>query len=76
MAGEAGNVEVTLTVPKMTPPKGRQNVVVWGTSPDKMEKRVELETNAAAVELTVPVDGASGVTKVYYQLKNEPVAQQ
>ena len=51
-------------------------MVVWGTSPDKMEKRVELETNAAAVELTVPVDGASGVTKVYYQLKNEPVAQQ
>lgn len=80
MAGEAGNVEVTLTVPKMTPSEGRQNVVVWGTSPDKMEKKVVLETNAAAVELRVPADGASGVTKVYYQLKNElknePVAQQ
>lgn len=80
MAGEAGNVEVTLTVPKMTPSEGRQNVVVWGTSPDKMEKKVVLETNAAAVELRVPADGASGVTKVYYQLKNElknePDAQQ
>lgn len=70
MAGAAGNVEVTLGVPKMTPPEGRQNVVVWGTSPDKMEKKIVLEAKAAAVELTVPVD-ASGVTKVYYQLKNE-----
>lgn len=70
MAGAAGNVEVTLGVPKMTPPEGRQNVVVWGTSPDKMNGKIVLETNAAAVDLTVPVD-ASGVTKVYYQLKNE-----
>lgn len=70
MAGAAGNVEVTLGVPKMTPPEGRQNVVVWGTSPDKMNDKIVLETNAAAVDLTVPVD-ASGVTKVYYQLKNE-----
>lgn len=71
MAGEAGKVEVTLFVPKMTPSKGRQNVVVWGTSPDKMNDKFVLEKNAAAVDLTVPVD-ASGVTKVYYQLKNEP----
>ena len=70
MAGAAGNVEVTLGVPKMTPPEGRQNVVVWGTSPDKMNDKIVLETNAAAVDLIVPVD-ASGVTKVYYQLKNE-----
>lgn len=75
MAGEAGKVEVTLFVPKMTPSKGRQNVVVWGTSPDTMNGKIELVANTTAVDLTVPVD-ASGVTKVYYQLKNEPVAQQ
>ena len=71
MAGEAGNVGVTLRVPKMTPAKGRQNVVVWGTSPDKMEKKILLEANASAVDLEVVPVGASGVTKVYYQLKNE-----
>lgn len=75
MAGEAGKVEVTLFVPKMTPSKGRRNVVVWGTSPDTMNGKIELVANTTAVDLTVPVD-ASGVTKVYYQLKNEPVAQQ
>ena len=75
MAGEAGNVEVTLRVPKMTPPKGRQNVVVWGTSPDTMNGKIVLVEKTTAVDLAVPVD-ASGVTKVYYQLKNEPVAQQ
>lgn len=71
MADENGKVWVTLTVPKMTPSKGRQNVVVWGTSPDKMEKKIVLEEKAAAVELEVVPVGASGVTKVYYQLKNE-----
>lgn len=76
MADENGKVWVTLTVPKMTPSEGRQNVVVWGTSPDKMEKKIVLEAKAAAVELEVVPVGASGVTKVYYQLKNEPVAQQ
>ena len=80
MAGEAGNVEVTLRVPKMTPPKGRQNVVVWGTSPDTMNGKIVLVEKTTAVDLAVPADGASGVTKVYYQLKNElknePVAQQ
>lgn len=76
MADENGKVWVTLTVPKMTPSKGRQNVVVWGTSPDKMEKKIVLEAKAAAVELEVVPVGASGVTKVYYQLKNEPDAQQ
>lgn len=75
MAGAAGNVEVTLGVPKMTPPEGRQNVVVWGTSPDKMNDKIVLVEKTTAVDLAVPVD-ASGVTKVYYQLKNEPVAQQ
>lgn len=75
MADENGKVWVTLTVPKMTPSKGRQNVVVWGTSPDKMNDKIELVANTTAVDLTVPV-AASGVTKVYYQLKNEPVAQQ
>lgn len=76
MADENGKVWVTLTVPKMTPSEGRQNVVVWGTSPDKMEKKIVLEAKAAAVELEVVPVGASGVTKVYYQLKNEPDAQQ
>lgn len=71
MADENGKVWVTLTVPKMTPSEGRQNVVVWGTSPDKMEKKIVLEAKAAAVELEVVPVGASGVTKVYYQLKNE-----
>ncbi len=71
MADENGKVWVTLTVPKMTPSKGRQNVVVWGTSPDKMNGKIELVANTTAVDLTVPV-AASGVTKVYYQLKNEP----
>ena len=74
MADENGKVWVTLTVPKMTPPEGRQNVVVWGTSPDTMNDKIELVANTTAVDLTVPV-AASGVTKVYYQLKNEPVAQ-
>lgn len=76
MADENGKVWVTLTVPKMTPSKGRQNVVVWGTSPDKMEKKIVLEAKASAVDLEVVPVGASGVTKVYYQLKNEPDAQQ
>ena len=71
MADENGKVWVTLTVPKMTPSEGRQNVVVWGTSPDKMEKKIVLEAKAAAVELEVVPVGASGVTKIYYQLKNE-----
>ena len=71
MADEKGKVWVTLTVPKMTPSEGRQNVVVWGTSPDKMNDKIVLETNAAAVDLEVVPVGASGVTKIYYQLKNE-----
>lgn len=71
MADEKGKVWVTLTVPKMTPSEGRQNVVVWGTSPDKMEKKIVLEAKASAVDLEVVPVGASGVTKVYYQLKNE-----
>lgn len=79
MADENGKVWVTLTVPKMTPSKGRQNVIVWGTSPDEMNDKIELVANTTAVDLIVPV-AASGVTKVYYQLKNElknePDAQQ
>lgn len=71
MADEKGKVWVTLTVPKMTPSEGRQNVVVWGTSPDKMEKKIVLEAKASAVDLEVVPVGASGVTKIYYQLKNE-----
>lgn len=71
MADENGEVWVTLTVPKMTPSEGRRNVVVWGTSPDKMEKKIVLEAKASAVDLEVVPVGASGVTKVYYQLKNE-----
>lgn len=71
MADEKGKVWVTLTVPKMTPSEGRQNVVVWGTSPDEMNGKIVLEANASAVDLEVVPVGASGVTKVYYQLKNE-----
>lgn len=71
MADENGKVWVTLTVPKMTPSEGRQNVVVWGTSPDEMNGRIVLEANASAVDLEVVPVGAPGVTKVYYQLKNE-----
>lgn len=71
MADEKGKVWVTLTVPKMTPSEGRQNVVVWGTSPDKMEKKIVLEAKASAVDLEVVPVGASGMTKIYYQLKNE-----
>ncbi len=76
MADENGEVWVTLTVPKMTPSKGRRNVVVWGTSPDEMNGKIVLEAKASAVDLKVVPVGASGVTKVYYQLKNEPDAQQ
>lgn len=71
MADENGEVWVTLTVPKMTPSKGRRNVVVWGTSPDEMNGKIVLETKASAVDLKVVPVGAPGVTKVYYQLKNE-----
>lgn len=41
-----------------------------------MEKKIVLEAKASAVDLEVVPVGASGVTKVYYQLKNEPDAQQ
>lgn len=75
MADENGEVWVTLTVPKMTPSEGRRNVVVWGTSPDEMNGKIVLEEKASAVDLKVVPVGAPGVTKVYYQLKNEPVAQ-
>lgn len=71
MADENGKVWVTLTVPKMTPSKGRRNVVVWGTSPDEMNGKIVLEAEASAVDLKVVPVGAPGVTKVYYQLKNE-----
>lgn len=71
MADENGEVWVTLTVPKMTPSKGRRNVVVWGTSPDEMNGKIVLEAKASAVDLKVVPVGAPGVTKVYYQLKNE-----
>lgn len=71
MADKNGKVWVTLTVPKMTPSEGRQNVVVWGTSPDEMNGRKVLVADASAVDLEVVPVGGSGVTKVYYQLKNE-----
>lgn len=71
MADENGEVWVTLTVPKMTPSEGRRNVVVWGTSPDEMNGKIVLEEKASAVDLKVVPVGAPGVTKVYYQLKNE-----
>lgn len=77
MEGEDANLKATLTVPAMTPPEkvgetnvGRQNVIVYGADPDSLTEKQVIPSGATTVELTVKkVD--SGVTKIYYQLKNE-----
>ena len=77
MEGEGKNLKATLTVPAMTPPEkvgetnvARQNVIVYGSDPDSLTKKQVIPSGATTVELTVKkVD--SGVTKIYYQLKNE-----
>lgn len=86
MAGEGDTLKATLTVPAMTPPEkvgetnvARQNVIVYGSDPDSLTEKQVISSGATTVELTVK-KADSGVTKVYYQLKNElknePVAQQ
>lgn len=77
MAGEGDTLKATLTVPAMTPPEkvgetnvGRQNVIVYGSDPNSLTEKQVISSGATTVELTVKkVD--SGVTKIYYQLKNE-----
>lgn len=77
MAGEGNTLKATLTVPAMTPPEkvgetnvARQNVIVYGSDPDSLTEKQVLSSGATTVELTVK-KADSGVTKVYYQLKNE-----
>lgn len=77
MAGEGDTLKATLTVPAMTPPEkvgetnvARQNVIVYGSDPNSLTEKQVISSGATTVELTVKkVD--SGVTKIYYQLKNE-----
>lgn len=73
MTGAAGAVKATLTVPKMAAPAGRRNVVVYGASPEALDAKQVIEANATTVELSVG-KAASGVTKIYYQLRNEAAA--
>ncbi len=78
MEGEGNNLTATLTVPAMTPPEkvgetnvGRQNVIVYGSDPDSLTKKQVIPSGATTVTLTVNKKTDSGVTKIYYQLKNE-----
>ena len=69
MAGASGAVKATLTIPAMTPPSGYKNVIVYGTAADNLDQSQNLTAGQTSVELSVtPAD--SGVTKIYYQLKN------
>lgn len=77
MAGEGDTLKATLTVPAMTPPEkvgetnvGRQNVIVYGSDPNSLTEKQVISSGATTVELTVK-KADSGVTKIYYQLKNE-----
>ncbi len=77
MEGEGENLKATLTVPAMTPPEkvgetnvARQNVIVYGSDPDSLTEKQVIPSGATTVELTV-TKADSGVTKIYYQLKNE-----
>lgn len=77
MAGEGDTLKATLTVPAMTPPEkvgetnvARQNVIVYGSDPDSLTEKQVISSGATTVELTVK-KADSGVTKIYYQLKNE-----
>ena len=69
MEGEGNNLTATLTVPAMTPPEkvgetnvGRQNVIVYGSDPDSLTQKQVIPSGEKS---------DSGVTKIYYQLKNE-----
>ena len=76
MMGEGdNNLKATLTVPAMTPPVGRRNVIVYGSDPNSLTEKAVIGSGATSVVLDVK-KATSGVTKIYYQLKNEPVAQQ
>lgn len=79
MMGEGDNLKATLTVPAMTPPEGtnvgRRNVIVYGSDPNSLTEKQVISSGATTVVLDVN-KATSGVTKIYYQLKNEPVAQQ
>ncbi len=77
MEGEGNNLTATLTVPAMTPPEkvgetnvGRQNVIVYGSDPDSLTEKQVIPSGETTVTLTV-TKADSGVTKIYYQLKNE-----
>ncbi len=69
MAGGTGAVKATLTIPAMNPPSGRKNVIVYGTSASDLNQTQDLSANQTSVELSV-TPAESGVTKIYYQLKN------
>ena len=79
MMGEGDNLKATLTVPAMTPPEGtnvgRRNVIVYGSDPNSLTEKQVISSGATTVVLDVK-KATSGVTKIYYQLKNEPVVQQ
>lgn len=70
MAGAAGSVKVTLSVPAMTPPAGRKNVIKYGMAPDSLNSTANITAGAESVELSVS-PAASGVTKIYYKMVNE-----
>lgn len=77
MAGEGDALNATLTVPAMTPPEkvgetnvGRQNVIVYGSDPNSLTEKKVIPSGETMVTLTVK-KADSGVTKIYYQLKNE-----
>lgn len=77
MAGEGDALKATLTVPAMTPPEkvgetnvGRQNVIVYGSDPNSLTEKKVIPSGETMVTLTVK-KADSGVTKIYYQLKNE-----
>ncbi len=69
MAGDANAVKATLTIPAMTPPSGRKNVIVYGSAANNLDQTQVLTSGQTSVELSV-TPAASGVTKIYYQLKN------
>lgn len=80
MTGEGDTLKATLTVPAMTPPTkvgetnvARQNVIVYGSDPNSLTEKQVISSGATTVELTV-TKADSGVTKIYYQLKNEEKA--
>lgn len=69
MAGKAGSVKVTLTVPTMTPPANRKNVIKYGAAPDALMSTADIAAGATSVVLDV-APAESGVTKIYYKMEN------